>query len=189
MSKMSQLHAELDEQGIPDDQKNSALFEKVSAGLKVAEKKIDNKPTTTKSLADDVKDFATKNHCVVTNGGKNYVTTDVWQYILNKVGLTPIFSTSRKNEDDKKPYIECTCLLKNSAGTVISESSMIATKEEDFLKESPDYASWGMAQTRALCRAVKNIYGYIVKEAGFTPTPLCEIDFVKSTKKQEKEGE
>lgn len=205
---MSELHAELDEQGIPDDQKNSALFEKVSAGLKVAEKKIDNKDKAVDvkkepfdnpqkksfdlaGLSSEVKDFAVRNHCVVTNAGKNYVTTEVWQYILSRTGLIPTFMMDDENANKKSEdyTVACTCILQNKTGNIVSQATMIATNGEDFLKNEDTYTVWGMAQTRALCRAVKNVYGFVVKDAGFTPTPLCEIDFVKSTKKQEKEGE
>lgn len=177
MSNMGQLHAELDEQGIPDSEKNNALFEKVSAGLKVAEKKIDGeKPEQSKSkltkekLVSLIKDYATTTGNVVHHNGKNYVTYTVWQFIASAVGLMPSFECVKDGDT-----IICTCTLYNRQQVEVSKSTMMASKEETFLKDKDDFAIWGMAQTRALSRAVKNIYGYLVEQAGYQSTPLEEI--------------
>lgn len=186
MSELGQLHAELDEQGIPDSEKNNALFERVSAGLKVAEKQIDSpKPTTQNQpsqkesfmvrhdkLVALVKQYATETHKVVTANGKNYVTHGVWQFLASATGLAPEFSWKEKDDGT----VVCECTLYKRDNLIASSSVMTASKDEEFLKDKPTYAVYGMAQTRALSRAVKNIYGFIVEDAGFCATPLEEIN-------------
>lgn len=178
MSKMGEIHAELDELGIPDSQKNAALFEKVSAGLKVAEKKIDgdkHEQTMTKLITRDklvslIKEYATTTGNVVHNNGRNYVTNAVWQFIASATGLVPSFECVKEGD-----AVVCTCTLYNRQQVEISKSTMMASKDESFLKEKDMFAVFGMAQTRALSRAVRNIYGYLVEQAGFQSTPLEEI--------------
>lgn len=188
MSKMGQLHADLDEQGIPDSEKNSALFEKVSAGLRVAEKKIDtpnqasetpkitpNQALPTKMSHEEViklvKEFVTKTHNVVTLDGKSYVKVAVWQFLASLMGLMPAFDCEPSSDK-----VSCVCHLYNREGQEVSRSTMIASNGEEFLKDKSEYAIYGMAQTRALSRAVKNIYGFIVEEAGYCSTPMEEIN-------------
>lgn len=184
MSKLSQISAEMDEENIPVEERNGALFEKVSAGLKVAEKKIDSPTTLNQSksklthedIVKLVKEYATTTHNVVTKDGKSYVKVAVWQFLASLLGLMPSFECT---SNDEQTTVLCICHLYNREGREISQSTMVANDGEDFLKDKDNYAVWGMAQTRALSRAVKNVYGYIVEEAGFLSTPMEEISETK----------
>lgn len=199
MSKMSQISAEMDEQGVSAGERNSALFEKVSEGLKKAEQKIDGKaepkvkpaiqkePATSSKgkLIQSTKEFAVKTHNVITSNGKSYVKAPVWQYLAHSLGVIPEFhfddentgAVPRKFSDTY--VVICTCTLYKD-NKQFSECCMIASSDEEFLHDKDAYAVWGMAQTRAFSRAMKNVYGWVVEAAGFCSTPLEEINFKES---------
>ena len=190
MSKMSQISAEMDEQNIPEDKRNS-LINRVSAGMHAAEKKIDSrkvdvvvKPSAKKpaegtegkwerEMANRIRSFADKTHNVVTTDGKSYVRAGVYQYIARLAQVTPTFDFA---DNSTQHEVWCVCTLRKSDGTELSHTTMYASKEEEFLKDKPDFAVLGMAQTRAFVRAMKNVYGYLVELAGYQSVAIEEIE-------------
>lgn len=189
MSKMSEISAEMDEKNIPTEQRNS-LINRVSEGMHAAEKKIDavksykpaqkatvsgpktNLPAETVKLAEQIKLFATVTHNVVTLDGKNYVKAGVYQFIAAQEHILPSFSFDSESTQEE---VWCTCILRN-AGIEVSRATMYADKKELFLRDKPDFAVLGMAQTRAFVRAMKNIYGYLVELAGYQSIAVEEVE-------------
>ena len=203
MSKMNQISAEMDEQNIPEEKRNS-LINRVSAGMHAAEKKIDTaatlkpakkeaklnidpiKPTNASSKTNEFLDvlamdtltkkirlFADKTHNVVTLDGKSYVKVGVYQYLASLLHITPSFDFAEESTQDE---VWCICTLKNKNGVEITHTTMYADKNEEFLKDKPAYAVLGMAQTRAFVRAMKNIYGYLMEYAGYQSVAIEEIE-------------
>lgn len=186
MSKMSEISAEMDEQNIPVEQRNS-LINRVSAGMHAAEKQIDAVkakapiksdhckpsllPEAELKLVGQIREFATRTHNVVTFDGKNYVKAGVYQFIADLKGIIPSFAFDSESTQEE---VWCTCILRKD-GEEISRTTMYADKKELFLRDKEDFAVWGMAQTRAFSRAMKNIYGYLVELAGFQSISIEEI--------------
>lgn len=188
MSKMSQISAKMDEQNIPEKDRN-ALFSKVAAGLKVAEQQIDGKTKknvvvdthtmmSDDELANKIKTWAEQNHCVVNTEGRNFLAAPVFQYLMNIERLYPFFDFKKGQGS-----VGCRCTLKNRNGFEVTQTVMSASEDEEFLADKDFHAVVGMAQTRAMCRAISNLYGHIIKMAGFTPTPYCEITKKKGDNK------
>ena len=109
MSKMSQISAEMDEQNVPLEKRNS-LISRVSEGMHAAEKKIDTQTRVdvvvqakkkdagktsveqgTLDIASKIRDFADKTHNVVTIDGKSYVKAGVYQYVAHLMSVVPEF--------------------------------------------------------------------------------------------------
>lgn len=123
-----------------------------------------------------LKNFIEKNKLGVEEGNRKYVKVEVYQYIAQQKGLLPTFLTEEGYRDDKTYFCRTTCILRNVSGVEISRSTMLADKKEDFLKTLDDFAVMGLSETRALARAVKNIYGYLLTAIGYQATPLEEIN-------------
>lgn len=145
----------------------------------VEEKKIKVEPTFVLPIDEDqvpkmVHEFAEKYDLVVTDkeSGKKAVRCEVWQFLLELMNVLPSFESE---------YCEAgvitTCTLYTAQGKIVSRSSTIASNTESFLKDKPAYAVWGMSQTRALARAAKNVYGYIMVQAGYSAVPSDELSF------------
>lgn len=193
MSKMSKISAEMDEKNISTEQRNS-LIDRVSAGMHAAEKQIDSKKPKAENktvlekveqglkIFDDgelevikkIRTYANKTHNIVTYDGKSYVKAGVYQYLTYLLGITPSFEFEPESTQEE---VWCTCVLYNDDdGREITRTTMYADKKELFLRDKPDYAVLGMAQTRAFVRAMKNVYGFLIEAAGYQAIAIEEIE-------------
>lgn len=163
----------------------------VSDALSTAEKNINKaKPAPKKvaskepSDAELLKAFVNKNGLALTKNGKNYLLAEAWQFVARLKGITPSFESAseivstadREGKELRYLMVTTTCVLKDKDLREVSRSTIVATSLESFLKDKPAYAVWGMSETRALSRAIRNIYGYIARDAGYQATPWEEID-------------
>lgn len=131
-----------------------------------------------------LKVYVRDNKLALEREGKTYLRAEAWQYILAMKHLTPTFESVSEvyesvgqNGKKYRQYIVTTvCELRNADGNTVSKATMLASNYETFLKGKPLYATWGMSQTRALSRAVRNVYGYIAVGAGFQAVPWEEIN-------------
>lgn len=191
---MSKISAEMDEKNIPTEQRNS-LIDRVSAGMHAAEKQIDSKKIKVedksskssvlekidlKIFEDDeleiikkLRTYANKTHNIITYDGKSYVKAGVYQYLANLLHITPEFDFEQESTQEQ---VWCTCILRNANGDRITHTTMYADKKELFLRDKPDYAVIGMAQTRAFVRAMKNVYGFLIEAAGYQAIAIEEIE-------------
>lgn len=192
MSKMGQISAEMDEQNIPEEKRNS-LIDRVSVGMHAAEKKIDSKKIKVeekpsllekielKVFEDDelkiiqkIRTYANKTHNIVTYDGKSYVKAGVYQYLAYLLNITPTFQFEAESTQEE---VWCTCILySDDTGKEITRTTMYASKDEEFLKDKAAYAVIGMAQTRAFVRVMKNVYGFLIEAAGYQAIAIEEIE-------------
>ena len=116
------------------------------------------------------------NTAVAKKEGGVYLKAEAWLYLAKLKGLTPSLDvTPHRDSTGKLKWVDAVCHLLDIDGIEISKSVMMASKDEDFLKGLPDYAVYGMAETRAITRAVRNVYGYVAKGAGYESTPAIEM--------------
>lgn len=149
---------------------------------KPAENKAEKKQP---SDAELLKAFVNKNGLALSKGSKTYLLAEAWQFVARLKGLTPSFEsasdivTTVDKEGKQMRYLQVTtvCILKDTKTLQeVSRSTIVATSLESFLRDKPAYAVWGMSETRALSRAIRNIYGYIARDAGYQATPWEEIE-------------
>lgn len=195
MSKMSEISAEMDNQNIPEDKRNS-LIDRVSEGMHAAEKKIDAvKPvkasksvSNTKDdsgldwrlkLAQRVRKFADTTRNVITLDGKTYVKVGAYQFLASELDIIPEFDFEPESTQTE---VWCTCTLRHSDGSYLTRATMYADKTEEFLHDKDDFAVLGTVQSRAFVRAMKNVYGYIMELAGYQSIGLEEMGEVRKGK-------
>lgn len=193
MSRIKDKLAE--EQGMEDLQLEKVLGEaadqinknkpvKQSAKTKISTKVSTEKKETKKTKAsvpgnefDDFRKFvnATGSAIKKQDGGV-YLKAEAWLYLAKLKGLTPSLDiTPHRNVNGKLVWVDAVCHLYDVDGYEVSKSTMMASREEAFLKDLDEYAVYGMAETRAITRAVRNVYGYVAKGAGFESTPAIEM--------------
>lgn len=170
---------------------NSEFVEQAKEAMGKAAEQANN--LTAMPLLDDkdaqdmakLKNYVRENKLALEKDGRAYLRVEAWQYILALKGLSPSFESASEVYESVAPngkkirqyMVTTVCELKDKkTGTAISRATMMATNYEKFLKDKPLYATWGMSQTRALSRAVRNVYGYIAVGAGFEATPWEEIN-------------
>lgn len=123
---------------------------------------------------------ATHPQLVISSQGKDYLKAEAWQYLLSQLGLLPscecisLVHTEGGNQEFKGVRVEVT-LIRKEDGLALSKSTMVARIEEDWLKDKPEYAVYGLAQTRAISRAARNVFGWVAVDAGFEATPWDEM--------------
>lgn len=130
-----------------------------------------------------LKSFVNKHKLALEHGGKHYLRAEAWQYLANLLGVFPAFDSACEvmesrspNGKDFRQYVVTTgCVLYNSAHQEISRAMMVASNHEPFLRNKQLFATWGMSQTRAFSRAMRNVYGYLVLAAGYQPLPWEEL--------------
>lgn len=112
---------------------------------------------------------------VSMQNGKKYLLAEAWLYLAHLNCITPACTTTEVFDGKELVSVKTHCNLIDDRGVVISSSDMIASKNEAFLKNLDDYAVYGMSQTRAITRAIRNVYGYVARGAGFESTPAIEM--------------
>lgn len=127
--------------------------------------------------------FVNKHGLALERDGKRYLRVEAWQYLASLMGVTPAFDSAYEvmesrapNGKDFRQYVVTTgCTLYDKDRHEISRATMIASNYEPFLKGKMLFATWGMSQTRAFSRAMRNIYGYLVMAAGYQALPWEEL--------------
>jgi len=72
---------------------------------------------------------------------------------------------------------KCGCKIQNSiTGAKLGSGFGICSNIEISKVSFDEFAVMSMSQTRAIGRAFKNVIGFIMKSAGYAPTPLEEMD-------------
>lgn len=178
--------------------------DEISASLKRSEASINNAaktsvkkekdsqktvsmPTSANLMAarrKSFRDFVNSTHSYVeitntTSSGDivetKYLTCSAWQYLAALFELTyDIYvSTAVKTED--LTVIQCSVDLFDKDDNKVSHGVMVASSDEKWLSDKPINAVYGLAQTRAISRAIRNKYGWFAEYCGFSATPSEEI--------------
>lgn len=185
MSKIGAMNIEREEAlADAENEVNEAILNKPAEKTKVkAKETITKAPDPEKTEWAIFKDYIDSAGLIVKKSdGSTYLKAEAWLYLAMLKGLIPSVETQELMAGDEEGHeedtlrVKATCkLLDKETGRVVSQSDMFASREEDFLKDKPEYAVYGMAETRAITRAVRNVYGYVVRGIGYESTPAIEM--------------
>jgi hypothetical protein len=76
----------------------------------------------------------------------------------------------------------CGCEIQNTiTGAKVGSGFGVCSNIEMTKVSFDEFAVYSMSQTRAIGRAFKNVIGFIMKSAGYSPTPLEEMDGANKT--------
>jgi len=157
----------------PDNKESSATDEPIFH--------ISN-PEQTTHLANDLKRFVEENKLSNNIQGKEYVQVEAWQYAGSRLGLLPNVEDLRSiGTDPEICYQAKVKIVDLRNGATVGTGFAICSNKEASKKYYQQYAIASMAQTRAIGKAYRNIIAWIIRAAGYSPTPyeeMAEMDYI-----------
>lgn len=136
----------------------------------------------TLGLANDLANFIKSNNLSSTVQGKEYVNVEGWQYAGSRLGIVPIVEhvINVSNEKEIKYQAKVT-LYDLRHQTTVGAGFAVCSNTEAGKKFYQEFAIMSMAQTRAIGKAYRNCLAWIIRAAGYEPTPAEEMDYNTST--------
>lgn len=108
--------------------------------------------------------------------GKKYVRCEGWTSMAAMLGCFPHVDHSRRiaTENNAVQY-ESRVTLKTPMGNLIGSGEAICSSEEKNWRDRDEFAIKSMAQTRAVGKACRLCFSWIMTLAGFEATPAEEV--------------
>jgi hypothetical protein len=104
--------------------------------------------------------------------GKRYLYFEHWQTVAKFFNSTVGID---RTEQTEKGYI-AKAVVYNKEGVIIGGAEASCMQDELNWKTKPDFQLRSMAQTRAMAKALRSIYGFVAVLAGVEATPAEEIN-------------
>lgn len=144
------------------------------------------RPQQALEVASTLQRFVSEKKLTATIQGKQYPLVEAWQFAGSQLGLIPILKSvediSTESEIKYEAMVE---IVRISDGFVMSRGYAVCSNKEHSKRRFDEYAIASMSQTRAVGKAYRNVLAWLMKAAGFEPTPAEEMDFVKDEVKDE----
>lgn len=105
--------------------------------------------------------------------GKKYVRVEGWELLGTFLGILPRERSVIEREDGS--FEASVDLVRASDGVVIGGASALCGTDERRWKDADRYARRSMAFTRAVGKAYRSSFSWIISLAGYEPTPAEEI--------------
>jgi hypothetical protein len=131
-------------------------------------------------LAQDLAKFIRENRLAMQIQGKDYVNVEGWQYAGARLGILPVIEDVKRiqSNDDEMKYQAHVKLVNLKTDTIVGSGFAICSNRESGKRYYQEFAIASMAQTRAIGKAYRNILAWIIRAAGYEPTPAEEMDFL-----------
>lgn len=135
----------------------------------------------TKYLANELANFIKENNLYQKIQGKEHVNVEGWQYAGTRLGILPIIESVKDISRDSEIRYEASVKLKNvRTDMIVGAGFAMCSNKEAGKKFFQEYAIASMAQTRAIGKAYRNMLAWIIRAAGYEPTPLEEMESVEA---------
>lgn len=132
----------------------------------------------TLDLAKDLAKFIKDNKLSTTVQGKEFVNVEGWQYAGSRLGIVPIVEhVINVGSPDELKYQAKVTLFDIRHGVTVGAGFAVCSNKESGKKFYQEFAIMSMAQTRAVGKAYRNILAWIIRAAGYEPTPAEEMDY------------
>lgn len=111
------------------------------------------------------------------DGVKNYVNVEGWQFAGASMGILPVpIELQDISSGDEKKYKATVELVQLETGKVVGRGFAVCSSKESMRKSADEFAIASMAQTRATGKAFRLTIGWVMKLAGYEPTPSEEME-------------
>lgn len=114
---------------------------------------------------------------VVSIQGREHVLVEGWTLLAGMMGHSVGTTNTRPVEVNGSVGFIAHAEVYDQHGNVVGSADGICTRGERSWANRDDYALSGMAQTRAISRAARQRFGFIVRLAGYEPTPAEEMGY------------
>ncbi len=139
----------------------------------------------TLDLAKDLAKFIKDNKLTTNVQGKEFVNVEGWQYAGSRLGIVPIVEhVINVSSDQEMKYQAKVTLFDLRHGVTVGAGFALCSNKESGKKFYQEFAIMSMAQTRAIGKAYRNCLAWIIRAAGYEPTPAEEMDYNTNTQQQ-----
>jgi len=136
------------------------------------------KSDETLDLAKDLAKFIKDNKLSTQVQGKEFVNVEGWQYAGSRLGIVPVVEhVINLSNDQELKYQAKVTLFDLRHGVTVGAGFAICSNKESGKKFYQEFAIASMAQTRAIGKAYRNILAWIIRAAGYEPTPAEEMEY------------
>ncbi len=136
----------------------------------------------TLDLAKDLAKFIKDNKLTTNVQGKEFVNVEGWQYAGSRLGIVPIVEhVINVSSSDELKYQAKVTLFDIRHQTTVGAGFAVCSNKESGKKFYQEFAIMSMAQTRAIGKAYRNCLAWIIRAAGYEPTPAEEMDYNTNT--------
>lgn len=141
-------------------------------------------PIESMNFANQLKEIIVKNKLYTDVKGKNYVNVEGWQIAGALTGIEAIVEKIENLSDEKTIRYRAEVSLYDTKrdGAKCGMGMAVCTNAEAGKKNFEEYAVASMAQTRAIGKAYRLKLGWLMKLAGYEPTPTEEITEAQTVK-------
>lgn len=154
-----------------------------------------SKPQSLLNLATEMQRFCKEKNLTSTIQGKEFPNVEAWQFLGINLGVMPqilsVENTSTYRKKEVRFYVKnvgwqtkeieeysavAKCQLVNiSNGQIVGYAEAVCSNTESLKVHFEEYAVFSMAQTRAIAKAYRLSFGWIMKASGFEATPAEEM--------------
>ncbi|MBD2769971.1 hypothetical protein IC235_18955 [Hymenobacter sp. BT664] len=132
----------------------------------------------TLDLAKDLAKFIKENQLTTNVQGKEFVNVEGWQYAGSRLGIVPIIEhVINVSSDQEIKYQAKVTLFDIRHQLTVGAGFAVCSSKESGKKFYQEFAIMSMAQTRAISKAYRNCLAWIIRAAGYEPTPAEEMDY------------
>ena len=132
------------------------------------------KPAEAVEMAVVLKDLVLKQRLSANIKGKNYAMVEAWQLAGFLTGTSVMVEEPKNLSNEKEIKYSATAKI-YQGDKVVGVGYALCSSKEMIKKGFEEYAILSMAQTRAIGKAYRNKIGWIMKLAGYEPTPHEEV--------------
>ena len=133
------------------------------------------KPIEVMELANTLSGIIIKKGLAMALNNKRYVMVEGWQLAGALCGLYPMVDKVENLSEDKHYKYRAEVSIKDQEGNIVGSGMAICSNAEKGKERFGEYAICSMAQTRAVGKAMRLKIGWVMKLAGFQPTPSEEM--------------
>lgn len=118
-------------------------------------------------MSVQLKQFIEKNELVVKIKGKPWAMAEAWQFLGANLGIVAIVESCERVSETEVTYKACAHLMRLDNNQMIGRGEAYCSKSEYKKRDFEEYAIASTAQTRAIGKAYRNVFGWMMKAAGY----------------------
>lgn len=162
-------------------------------------------PSEVVSIAKEINKYVDTNSLSVKIQGKQYVMVEGWQFTASLLGLVGMIeeyknessydevtfkwvkkygqnTVNKEHKTQKYKYFAKAVFKNTMTDKIVGQGFAMCSNEEQEKHTFDEYSILSMAQTRAIGKAARMAFSFIIKAAGYEPTPAEEMDEQKEPK-------